>query len=121
MTACLAIGALVLHLGNPAFTLGWQHSVEKTGWEESWIVAPKGLTLIQSRIKGSGAGMEPGPDAVLQDGWWVSPGHLEVPRLILAASGATGGGWMLCADGTCHSIGTSAGDPVAIAPCDMPL
>ncbi len=49
-----------------------------------------GLTLDQSRIKGSGAGMEPGPDAVWQDGWWVSPGHLQVPALSLAASGATG-------------------------------
>lgn len=121
MSACLAIGALILHLADPVFTLSWRHSVEKSAWEEIWSVAPNGLTLIQSRIKGSGAGMEPGEDAILQDGWWVSPGHLLVPRLMLASSGATGRGWKLCADGTCRAIGSVASDPVAIAPCDMLL
>ncbi|MEZ5450817.1 MAG: DUF1850 domain-containing protein [Thiolinea sp.] len=31
----------------------------------------QGLQLLQARVKGSGAGMEPGDDAVLKDGWWV--------------------------------------------------
>ncbi|MGY9045736.1 hypothetical protein P775_04495 [Puniceibacterium antarcticum] len=121
MSACLAIGALALHLSNPAFTLSWRHSVEKTEWEESWTTAPDGLTLTQSRIKGSGAGMEPGPDAILKDGWWISSGHLRVPRMVLAASGSTGVGWTLCADGTCHTIGAAEGDPIIVAPCNMPL
>ncbi len=117
MTSCLAVGALVLQLSVPHFTLGWTHSVEKVAWQESWTVSSGGLTLDQSRIKGSGAGMEPGPDAVWQDGWWESPGHLQVPALSLAASGATGGGWTLCADGICHELGQKAGTPITVAPC----
>ncbi len=116
--ACLAAGALVLGLVQPVFTLGWTHSVERTAWVESWKVAPDHLVLLGSALKGSGAGMEPGPDARLEDGWWVSPGGLEVPSLTLAASGATTGGWTLCADGTCREIGAETGAPLTLAPCD---
>ena len=118
MTACLALGAAVMHLATGAFTLQWTHSVERVTWQEDWQVTPRGLTLVQSRIRGSGAGMEPGPDAVLSAGWWVSPGHLEVPRLTLAASGATGAGWTICADGACRTLGTAAGPPISLEPCD---
>ncbi|OSP55831.1 DUF1850 domain-containing protein [Pseudoruegeria sp. SK021] len=121
MSACLAVGAVVLQLAAGGFTLHWTHSVERVVWEEDWRVTPTALTLLRSRIKGSGAGMEPGPDAIWQDGWWVSPGHLSVPALTLAASGATGQGWTLCADGVCRDIGTDAGKPITLAPapCDM--
>lgn len=117
MSACLAVGAMMLHLTAGTFTLHWTHSIEHIAWEEDWTVLPDGLRLDRSRIKGSGAGMEPGPDAVWQDGWWVSPGHLTVPRLTLAASGATGAGWTLCADGRCRGLGDAAGPPVTLAPC----
>ena len=117
MSVCLAVGAAVLHLTTGTFTLHWTHSIEHVAWEEDWTVLPDGLRLDQSRIKGSGAGMEPGPDAVLQGDWWVSPGHLTVPALTLAASGATGQGWTFCADGTCRTLGDVAGTPVSIAPC----
>ncbi len=117
MSVCLAIGTVALQLATGAFTLGWTHSVEKVRWEEDWTVGPAALTLGQSRIKGSGAGMEPGPDAVLRDGWWVSPGHLQVPELVLAASGATGGGWSLCADGACRTLGADATGPITLRPC----
>ena len=118
MTGCLAVGAVALHLTAGSFTLHWTHSIEHVAWEEDWRLTPTGLSLERSRIKGSGAGMEPGPDATWQDGWWVSPGHLSVPSLTLAASGATGGGWTLCADGTCREIGATAGAPVTLTPCD---
>jgi len=117
MSVCLAIGAVALQLATGTFTLRWTHSVEKVRWEEDWIVGSDMLTLVQSRIKGSGAGMEPGPDAVWRGGWWVSPGQLQVPELVLAASGATSSGWTLCADGACRTLGAEAGGPVTIAPC----
>lgn len=117
MSICLAIGTFALTLVDPVVTLSWTHSVEKVTWEEAWHVTATGLTLRQSRIKGSGAGMEPGPDAVLQDGWWVSPGHLDVPELTLAASGATEDGWTLCGDGNCRVIGAEMGAPITLSPC----
>lgn len=117
MTACLSVGAAVLHLALGSFTLHWTHSVEHVAWQEDWSVDGDVLRLDQSRLKGSGAGMEPGPDAVLQDGWWVSAGDLQVPALMLAASGATGEGWTLCADGRCRVIGADPGAPILVAPC----
>lgn len=116
MSVCLAVGAAVLHLSVPRFTLSWTHSVEKVIWEETWTVAD-GLSNVTDRIKGSGAGMEPGDDARLEDGWWVWHPGTEVPALVLAASGATGGGWTFCADGACRVLGAEAGAPVRIAPC----
>ncbi len=117
MTDCLAVGAAVLHLATGSFTLHWTHSVEHVAWQEDWRVAGDMLHLERSRLKGSGAGMEPGPDATLQEGWWVSAGRLEVPALLLAASGATGAGWTLCADGQCREIGADPTAPINIAPC----
>ena len=114
---CLAVGAATLMLAAPDFTLSWHHSVERTGWRESWSVTQAGLHLAKSAVRGSGAGMEPGPDAVLSEGWWVSRPDLTVEKLVLAASGATGGGWLLCAGEECRVIGAAAGEPVVLAPC----
>lgn len=116
---CLSVGMATLMLATPQFTLSWEHSVERTGWRETWQVASDGLRLSRAEIRGSGAGMEPGPDARLSNGWWVSEPDLVVPALTLAASGATGGGWHFCADGNCRDIGTEAAAPVTIAPCAM--
>jgi len=116
--ACLAIGAAVLALAQPSFTLDWTHSVERVAWVETWTVDGGALRLDRSALRGSGAGMEPGPEAHLRDGWWVSDGGQRVPELLLAASGATGAGWRLCADGTCREIGETRGAPIRIAPCD---
>ena len=117
MTGCLTVGTTLLHLALGSFTLSWTHSVEHVAWQEDWRINGHMLTLERSRLKGSGAGMEPGPDAVLKDGWWVSAGHLEVPALMLAASGATGAGWTLCADGQCRVIGADRAAPIKVAPC----
>ncbi len=53
-----------------AFTLVWTHSIEKVDWQEDSRVTPAGLELVQARVKGSGAGMEPPPEARLVDGWF---------------------------------------------------
>ena len=114
---CLVAGALVLALSAPGFSLHWTHSVEKTEWVEHWEVRPNGLRLVQARVKGSGAGMEPGLDAEHRDGWWVwSPG-LDVADLHLAASGSTEAGWRLCDDAKCVELGAKPDAPVRIAPC----
>ncbi|ETX30583.1 DUF1850 domain-containing protein [Roseivivax isoporae] len=120
MTACLLAGAAMLVLAAPEVTLSWTHSVERVTWVETWQVEEDALRLTRVAVRGSGAGMEPGPDAVLEDGWWVSPGGTRVPELVLAASGATGAGWRLCADGTRRDLGAEAGAPVRLAPCSAP-
>ncbi len=118
MSLCILAAGRVTTLAVASFTLSWQHSVEHTGWSESWRVDPGALTLTEARVKGSGAGMDPGPGARLRDGWWVwTPAPLALPDLALAASGATGGGWELCAAGGCVTLGADPGAPVHLRPC----
>lgn len=116
---CLAAGALAATLGWADFTLSWTHSVEKTEWRETWAVTPAGLLLTEARVKGSGAGMEPGPGAVLRDGWFVwQPLAQPVKTLTLARSGAVAS-HRLCHGGDCRSLDEllSGNDPVTLAPC----
>jgi hypothetical protein len=118
---CILSAGKTTVLAISAFTLSWTHSVEKTRWEEDWRVTPAGLQIVEARVKGSGAGVDPPADARLQDGWWVFAPKLP-PRaaLVLAASGVTGEGWSLCADGQCTAIGAVAGAPATITTCDEP-
>lgn len=115
--SCLLAGGMLLALAGPGFSLHWTHSVEKVDWVEEWRLLPGGLRLERARVKGSGAGMEPGAGAVLEEGWWVwSPGT-EVAELRLAASGATGAGWRLCDGAVCHELGARPEEALVIAPC----
>lgn len=78
---------LPLSLPGDGFELRWVHSVERTEWRERWRPAPDGLRLVESRVRGSGAGMEPPEGAVLVDGWWIDhSASLTVPRLSLPLS-----------------------------------
>ena len=121
MSFCLAAGSVILQLATAEFTLSWTHSVEKTGWRETWHVeADKRLKLIEAAVRGSGAGMEPGDGAKLKEGWWVwTPKAASVPSLLLAASGATGAGWTLCDQARCQLIGANAGEPVLLKACSQ--
>ncbi|MFC0812020.1 DUF1850 domain-containing protein [Paracoccus panacisoli] len=116
MSACLMAGAVALAVSG-GFSLGWTHSVERVRWEERWRVEGDRLVLIEARVRGSGAGMEPGEGAVERDGWWVWQPSRSFPELTLAASGATGGGWTLCTDGGCRELGAVAGAAVTLRPC----
>lgn len=118
MSLCILAAGKFAVMAVTAFTLSWTHSVEKTRWEEDWRVTPAGLELVAARVQGSGAGMEPGDGALLRDGWWIWRPDLAVqPRLVLAASGATGAGWRLCAGADCRDIGASTGQPVEVRSC----
>lgn len=118
MSLCILAAGKTMVLAASVFTLSWTHSVEKVRWEERWQATPAGLQITQARVKGSGAGMEPPENSVLKDGWWVyAPKVAPLERLVLAASGATGGGWELCAAGVCTQIADRPGDPAVVKVC----
>ncbi|MGQ9371752.1 DUF1850 domain-containing protein [Azospirillum sp. A39] len=103
---CIATlgGALLAALPGDRFTLSWTHSIEKVEWQEDWRVADGRLAVVQARVKGSGAGMEPGEGAHLIDGWWTW--RPEVPpqnRVVLAASSFTSD-HQLCVGGDCRPL-----------------
>lgn len=88
-------GALLWRSEAPDITLRWTHSVQKTTWEEVWRREGDHLLLAEARIEGSGAGMEPPPEARKQGRFWVWSPLLRVPEVQLAQSGAAGE-WALC-------------------------
>ena len=99
MGICLATGASVTMIAAQAFTLAWTHSVEKTGWEEDWRLDGPRLVLVEARIKGSGAGMEPPDDARLVAGWWqYHPRDVALAALSLANAGGAAGRWRVCGE-----------------------
>ena len=116
---CLLAAGKATVVAAAAFTLSWTHSAQKTEWQEDWRLTAAGLELVQARVKGSGAGMEPPDGAVLEGGWWVwTPALAAQPRIVLASSGATSAGWTLCGEAGCNEIGAASGDPVIIGPCE---
>jgi hypothetical protein len=98
MSVCLAAGGVMKVLQVAAFTLSWTHSVEKTEWSENWIVTERGLEIVQARVKGSGAGIDPPAGAHLVDGAYQwKPDRPPLKELVLANSGAAGE-WRICTD-----------------------
>lgn len=119
MSLCLLTAGTTVVLAATTFSLSWIHSVEHTHWEETWRVDPAGLQVVEARIKGSGAGMEPPDGSVLKDGWWVySPKVPALERLILGSSGATSAGWKLCSAGVCRTVGAEASEATVVEFCD---
>jgi hypothetical protein len=121
VSLCLTAGGATVVLPLSAFLLSWTHSVERTEWRELWRVEADRLVLEEARVKGSGAGMEPGDGARLFDGWWVWRPGLRVPELLLARAPEVAA-WRLCApDGTaCQELPPDVGDtgPLRLAPCE---
>lgn len=118
LALCILSGTTTVIVAAKLFSLSWQHSVEHTEWREDWRVAPAGLELVEARVKGSGAGMEPPEGSVLREGWWVYRPRLPAQeRIVLAASGATGDGWLFCANGQCRVLGAEASDPITLEAC----
>lgn len=112
VSLCLASAGVVKTLSVAAFTLAWTHSVEKVDWQEDWRVTPAGLLLVQARVKGSGAGMEPPPEARLVDGWFQwRPKHGVLAEVVLGNSGAAGE-WRLCMSGKCRTLSDIFGYPI---------
>ncbi|OPF96089.1 hypothetical protein I8G32_04659 [Rhodopseudomonas palustris] len=119
MSLCVASAGVVKTLAVVAFTLAWTHSIEKTEWQEDWRVTPQGLELIAARVKGSGAGMEPAPDARLVDGWFQWPVTRPPQREVLLGNSGLAGEWRLCAHERCWTLTQILGRAVGVHPTTM--
>ena len=123
---CLILGAKTATIETQRFTLAWTHSVEKTEWQEDYVARDGGLALVEARIQGTGAGMEPPPDAILRDGWWhYVPDLPLLPELHLTLSPFTTD-YRLCWDSRCRRLGDLLGatgeiGTVQIRPCAKPV
>jgi hypothetical protein len=114
LSLCLASAGVVKTLAVAAFTLVWTHSIEKIDWQEDWRITPAGLQLVQARVKGSGAGMEPPPEARLVDGWFQwNLARAPMPEVVLGNSGAAGE-WRFCSGGNCRTLSEIFGHPIGV-------
>lgn len=99
MSLCVFIaGKSAACLAGLLFSLSWTHSVEKTEWVEYWQLKDEQLVLKETFVKGSGAGIDPAPNAVLDKGWyrWAPESPVRIPAISLANSELTPDNWMLC-------------------------
>lgn len=131
---CLALAAAPQtpprYVSADVFTLAWTHSIEKVRWEEDYEVpvvgAGKGEPRLQARaarVRGSAAGMEPPPDAILRDGWYEYQPTEDLPETLrLTRSGYTAD-YELCMKGQCRpmsDIMPSDGDITLLYACRDP-
>lgn len=121
MELCLLAAGATIRMGTVALTLAWTHSIEKTRWEEDWRATTAGLVLEEDRIQGTGAGMEPPPDARFDGKWWrYTPKTPPMPQVVLRRSGMTVSDWDVCINGVCKPMGDYVpkdADPVTLTTC----
>ncbi|AEY02503.1 hypothetical protein GU3_13750 [Oceanimonas sp. GK1] len=117
---CLFSAATTVMLLTGSITLSWQHSVEKTRWEEQYRAEGPSLRLVRASVQGSGAGMEPPPEARLLHGRWHWQPNLRLPQVTLAGSGFTGEYTLCFSSGRCHPLShwLPAGHAVTLASCE---
>jgi hypothetical protein len=120
VSLCLAAAGLAVQIAASGFTLSWTHTVEKTLWEEDWRIDGDRLLIEQARVQGSGAGMEPPPEARLENGFYVwEPSLPSLPEIVLRRA-PEAGDWTLCAADRCAGLAEwlgGDGDPVRLGPC----
>lgn len=99
---CLVAGLLIAQFGDD-ITLRWTHSVQKTVWEEDYRREGNALRVVEARVRGSGAGMEPPPDAVLRGGaWHYTPRLPLLPEVMLTHSPHVPA-YVVCSAGACRA------------------
>jgi hypothetical protein len=120
MPLCLAAGSAVAPLLAGAITLAWAHSVEKITWEEDWRLTSAGLEVVEARVRGSGAGMDPPPEARFENGAWAwRPAVGAQSQVVMRRSGATAD-WRVCINGLCRPMDAyvpADADPVILRAC----
>lgn len=111
---------MIARLAMSTFVLVWSHTIEHTRWEEVWRVLPDQLLLETARVQGSGAGMDPAPEARRVGMFWQWHPLEAVPEIVLRRA-AQAGDWQVCDDEqTCRPLGTllpNDADPVRLYAC----
>src|SRR5690606_39583472 len=100
----------------PAFTLAWDHTIEKIRWEEDYRVTAEGLVLGEARVKGSGAGMEIPDGAELRNGSWHYQRQLPPLQPLRVGRTPEAGAYQLCIDQRCRPMSDWLGPPQARQP-----
>jgi hypothetical protein len=117
--ACLFVsGALRATIPASEFSVAWIHSVARTRWEERYRVEDGALRLVVARVQGSGAGMEPGADAVLRDGWWTWTPRIAPLREVRLTLSSYTQGYDLCWRDRCQTLRSLVGPPAGPALAD---
>ena len=123
MPLCIAAGGLVVALATNTFTLAWMHSIEKVRWEEDYRIEDGRLRLVEARVAGSGAGMDPPSGSRLQNGvWHYAPRLAPLPELRLTHSDFTAG-YELCIEARCsplalHAPAAASGQVIRLTACE---
>ena len=121
---CLATALASAFVPGQQFTLAWVHSIEKVRWEEDYRVAvgpgpAEGdaagssgqgrarLVATQARVRGSAAGMEPPPGAVLHGGWFAYAPQDRYPQELRLSRSEFVPDYELCVD---KATSASTGD-----------
>lgn len=109
------------------FTLAWMHSIEKVRWEEDYAVVEGAdptrgpvLQALQARVRGSGAGMEPPPDAKLRNGWYEYTPQFQYPLELRLTRSVYTADYDFCSAGQCRPMShwlVSDGDITLLRPC----
>jgi hypothetical protein len=102
---CLVAGLVIAPLGD-AVTLRWTHSIQKTVWEEDYVLEQGGLRLAEARVRGTGAGMEPPAGAVLRDGAWHYVPSLRQLHKVELRHSPYAVPYEFCANGRCRTTAT---------------
>jgi len=106
---CLVVAGVIRStLPTSEFTLAWDHSVQKTRWEERYRIDGGALVLVEARVQGSGAGMEPPPDAHHDHGMWTWQPNTRHTELRLTQS-SFAGDYTICDGGHCTGMSELTG------------
>jgi hypothetical protein len=118
MSLCLAAAGLAVEIAVSSFTLAWTHTIEKTEWQEDWRTEGDRLKLVEARVQGSGAGMEPPPEAHREGDFYIWIPSLAPQTKIVLRRAPQAGDWRLCADGRCAPLAEwlgAAADPATLS------
>jgi len=122
---CLIVGGIIeATLPATEMSLQWQHSVEKTRWEERYRIDGSRLALVEARVQGMGAGMEPPDTAQLRNGWWIwQPAMAPLAELKLTRS-SYARDYDICWAGKCAPLSrllpTRDESVVVVRACNVP-
>lgn len=121
---CLVAAGVAISLPLQTFTLAWNHSVEKVRWEEDYRIVDRRLKVVEARIRGSAAGMEPPDGALLRNGVWHYQPALPAQERLRLTRSSYAADYQMCWDGVCRPMVDIAGpedvaSEVELFACDL--